>query len=1340
MKKRLLSVALVIVMLLSLLPAVALAEGEIPEGGYKLVIDLTQYAGSWPENSPIKVNSLDYTTLNSYYPEPGKVNSYIIPGGTQVQCDEAILPGATEDNWEITGILDDSLTYDEYGASIYVNDYNGFFCVATNGALYFFEFVTDEVIEMLTEDKTLTITYVEPTGEFEVYANSANQNLGTVSVKYLGLDNDKEKYSLLAIPKAFSTFSYWKHGDDSFTDNPLEIAVSQSGESYTAYFSPIQIFFTDENYALDNIIFTGYNFSNLGLDGDSWPLTNTDQSNFPALFTQAAAGQPGCMLIPFDIEKQITGAATLAVQITSGGEPYYSGTVTQPNGLRAATAPRFNVLVIRQDAVPAGMHDYHVTMSLMDGYTALCTIEKDFTAGIELPQADNNDFRYLTSPGVSRNYITYRDDGPDVRGLYGRVNEATGAAELYLYADQGVYALTGDGEKDLVSLGLAIPTGGGVLSLGPCGTDGLTAAVKNNDIAAVHTWDGETWTQLTSVKDDRLNSGGGILVLTDSDIWTPSKHWNGEAWEDHSYGFTSFERVGGDAYAVDADGQRYVYSGGSWTQTAAAETAPAYDVTGVTRRPTTGRDHNGDWYLFTEGKDHYIANSSCYHEKGSFVYKWDGEQWVYQIMSDFNDPNDDPNEQQQRIRPDCVTAIESPMEGVSVMYGDHGAIYLYTDDATITFTSNGGSEVEPLTAPIASKITPPASPTRDGYTFVGWYTLDAFMTNGPSYAFGLMPAKDITLYAKWIEAGSGEDPFAAERERATESLNNEYNKLDQNDYDPDVWAQIEAVYAAGLAGIADATTYDGVYDALNEALAAMGELARQTSGEATVAVTVEKFTVDGEYIVEPVLVTVPKYSQASVVVTDLLKEQFPELNGGVPYTLTGTETDNFYLSGVYYYGADGSEEYLPEKATINGEYYPDSGWLYCVNGEFPGFGADGYALANGDVMRWQFTCVGLGADVGDAYDGEAVQVADKDALIWKIAEINAAGEQDEYPTYADAMAVLKDIPASQEAVDAALAALVKAQPAGPAAQLTSASLTLAGDIGVNFYVIPDDTLKADAEAYAILTYKGEPSDPILLSSAPTKPDEDDASVIRSVFTQFVAAKDMTEQITLRLFTGADEPVALTDANGNPFADDAAVYSVARFVKAASETQSEKYAKLKELAPKIASYGAYAMTYFAGYNDYEPVCQDADYAEYITDAKANVSGISAATLLDYKTVKNGTVDGVEVKTISLTMDSLTTLRIFFTGLEGHTVTVDGTEVTPVKSGSKYVVKIPNIAAKDLGHAYTIAVDDALTLKASALSYARSALNAYEGNPDKADLCNLARALYEYNAAAINYFNA
>ena len=40
-----------------------------------------------------------------------------------------------------------------------------------------------------------------------------------------------------------------------------------------------------------------------------------------------------------------------------------------------------------------------------------------------------------------------------------------------------------------------------------------------------------------------------------------------------------------------------------------------------------------------------------------------------------------------------------------------------------------------------------------------------------------------------------------------------------------------------------------------------------------------------------------------------------------------------------------------------------SGWMYRVNGEFPNFGCSRYALANGDVVEWIYTC-DFGADVG----------------------------------------------------------------------------------------------------------------------------------------------------------------------------------------------------------------------------------------------------------------------------------------------------------------------------------------------------------------------------------------
>ena len=43
---------------------------------------------------------------------------------------------------------------------------------------------------------------------------------------------------------------------------------------------------------------------------------------------------------------------------------------------------------------------------------------------------------------------------------------------------------------------------------------------------------------------------------------------------------------------------------------------------------------------------------------------------------------------------------------------------------------------------------------------------------------------------------------------------------------------------------------------------------------------------------------------------------------------------------------------------------PLSGWMYNVNGWFPNYGCSRYALQDGDVICWVYTC-DLGADVGD---------------------------------------------------------------------------------------------------------------------------------------------------------------------------------------------------------------------------------------------------------------------------------------------------------------------------------------------------------------------------------------
>ena len=67
----------------------------------------------------------------------------------------------------------------------------------------------------------------------------------------------------------------------------------------------------------------------------------------------------------------------------------------------------------------------------------------------------------------------------------------------------------------------------------------------------------------------------------------------------------------------------------------------------------------------------------------------------------------------------------------------------------VTFDSQGGSAVDAQQVAYGGYATQPATPTRDGYTFVGW-TTDAAGTT--PYGFGMPVTGDITLYAKWDDA------------------------------------------------------------------------------------------------------------------------------------------------------------------------------------------------------------------------------------------------------------------------------------------------------------------------------------------------------------------------------------------------------------------------------------------------------------------------------------------------------------------------------------------------------------------------------------------------------------
>lgn len=99
----------------------------------------------------------------------------------------------------------------------------------------------------------------------------------------------------------------------------------------------------------------------------------------------------------------------------------------------------------------------------------------------------------------------------------------------------------------------------------------------------------------------------------------------------------------------------------------------------------------------------------------------------------------------------CDSPVIADAYGNLYYINDSGTLFKLgaVESWTVAFNSNGGSACDTkFVATADGKLVKPADPTRDGYTFGGWFTDE---TCAQAYDFGTPVTADLTLYAKWTK-------------------------------------------------------------------------------------------------------------------------------------------------------------------------------------------------------------------------------------------------------------------------------------------------------------------------------------------------------------------------------------------------------------------------------------------------------------------------------------------------------------------------------------------------------------------------------------------------------------
>ena len=287
---------------------------------------------------------------------------------------------------------------------------------------------------------------------------------------------------------------------------------------------------------------------------------------------------------------------------------------------------------------------------------------------------------------------------------------------------------------------------------------------------------------------------------------------------------------------------------------------------------------------------------------------------------------------------------------------------------------------------------------------------------------------------------------------------------------------------------------------------------------------------------------------------------------------------------------------------------------------------------------------------------------------------------------------------------------------GIGAKLAGYSLSLTGNIGVNFYMELSNKIIADKDAYMQFTLPNGTITKVLVSEAQTN------TTINAEKTYYrfpceVASYEMTQDIKAQMF------------DGNGKCGKEYTYTVRDYAQYLID-HVDLYQDAYPFAVAMLNYGACSQKYFNKAVD--------DLANRsLNDAEQKISDRFDGYINGFvaKKAENDVLG--QFAGLSMVLKSETTLNIFYEPKEGIDVSklkflVDGKEITPVKRGQYYILSLKNIKANELGNSKTFTVTDGtntLSGEYSAMMYCYQVLQAKEGTYAD-DLVTLVKAFSDY----------